>query len=648
MTSPYLFEKGKKTESYITAVEDNPVNNKMFLQNMNNDDIEISNNATKPFISKNDDKNKPDKMNESYGLTAEELAPYGEDRTWKIIRIFLYVLFWLLWLAMVGGIVALILLNPPCSNVREKRNLEWWEKSLIYQIWTPSFKDSDADGLGDFKGINEKLSSLEKINIDTIFPRPFLKINKDDNEVIDYFDVNTEYGNLEDAENLIKSAHDKGIYVIIEIPISVTSNKHIWFKKSSKGSSVENSSYSDFYYWKQNAEKSQYASNYEDTNILYWHKKDKPNSPILNWKSSGLKEAMYEVFKFWIKKGIDGFYLSSPKYIARSLDATKPDFPEIVEVFQELKNEIDNYIQENEDIKDKKIFIFTSADDMTENEKKQLGINGGLDALINYELGNVEKDSKICYKLESTVAGCVNEILSDILIFHNNNPQIVPIWEFGNPSTTRLSTRVQSRLHSEILIMLQMMLPGSNMFYYGDIIGIKNLKNNNEYKNVSQMSAMQWDDTINGGFTQAVNSIIPVQTDIENINWEKQLKNTISPLRMFKRIAKIKKRVDAFKYGKAYVGTRLQQAFTISRFDTDEQRQPIGHVYVCAANFGKETTTLPLDEIPGASSITLKNSQIFALTTKAYETYDVREKVDLSSQSLTIGPQQAIIFKFLV
>uniref|UniRef100_A0A0N5C2H6 alpha-glucosidase n=1 Tax=Strongyloides papillosus TaxID=174720 RepID=A0A0N5C2H6_STREA len=648
MTSPYLYEKGKKTESYINAIEGNPVSDKPFLEKLNNDEIEVQNNAYKPFIPKGNDKNKPEEMNESIGLTAEELAPYGEDRKWRIIRIILYVLFWLLWILMILGIVALILLNPPCANVKEKRDLAWWEKSLIYQIWTPSFKDSDADGLGDFKGITEKLSDLERININAIFPRPFLKVNKDDNEVVDFFDVNPEHGRLEDAENLIKSAHEKDMYFIIEIPISVTSDKHIWFQKSSKGSSVENSSYSDYYYWKQNAEESPYASNYKDTNILFWHKKNHPNYPILNWKSSGLKEAMYEVFKFWIRKGIDGFYLSSPKYIARSLDASSPNFPEIVEVFQELKNEIDTFVQEDDEIKDKKIFIFTSADDMTENEKKQLGVNGGLDALVNYELGNVEKDSKICYKLESTVAGCVNEILSDILIFHNNNPQIVPIWEFGNPSTTRLSTRVTSRLNSEILIMIQMMLPGSNMFYYGDIIGIKNLNEDIKYKNISQKSAMQWDDTTNGGFTQATSSIIPIQSDLKNINWEKQINALVSPLKMFKRIAKIKQRVDAFKYGKAYVGTRVQQAFTLSRFDTNEENVPVGNVYVCAANLGKETATLPLEEIPGTSSITLKNAEIFALTTKAFDKYDVREKVDLSSLSLTLGPQQAIIFKFPV
>uniref|UniRef100_A0A0N5A3K7 alpha-glucosidase n=1 Tax=Parastrongyloides trichosuri TaxID=131310 RepID=A0A0N5A3K7_PARTI len=647
MTSPYLYEKGKKTDSYITAVEGNPVTNKEFLDKINKEEPDLtSNNVDKPFIPKTKNKVKPEEMKESIGLTAEELAPYGEDTTWKAIRIFLYILFWLLWILMILGIFALILLNPSCTNVKEKRNLDWWEKSLIYQMWTPSFRDSDADGLGDFNGINEKLSDLERINIDAIFPRPFLKIDENDKEVVDYFDINSKYGKLEDVENLIKETHSRDMKFIIEVPISVTSNKHIWFEKSSKGSSAENSSFADYYYWKQNAGASPYASNYKDTNILFWHKKDKPNYPILNWKSPELKEAMYKVFKFWINKGVDGFYLSSPKYIARSLDATSPNFPEIVEILQELRNEIDNYIQDLDDFKDKKIFLYTSADDMTEDEKKQLGLNGGLDALVNYELGNIEKDSKICYRLESTVAGCVNEILSDVLLFHNNNPQLVPVWEFGNPAIARVSTRVQSRLHSEILIMIQMMLPGSNLFYYGDIIGMRDFQGTSEYKNASQKGAMQWDDSLNGGFSDATNPLVPIQKDFETVNWYKQISESVSPLRMFKRIAKIKQRVDAFKYGKAYVGSRIKQAFTLSRFDTNAEGVPTGSIYVCAANFGNEETALPLDEIPGATSLNLKNAEIFALTTKAYEKYDVREKIDLSSSSITIGPQQAIIFKF--
>uniref|UniRef100_A0AC35TYG0 Alpha-glucosidase n=1 Tax=Rhabditophanes sp. KR3021 TaxID=114890 RepID=A0AC35TYG0_9BILA len=650
MTSPYLYEKGKKTDSYIAAVEGDslPTKEHILLQDFNDTpDIgdDFKTNKRTPSIKP---KNGIVKDEERFGLTSDQVTDYREDTFWRVFRTFAHVLFWLLWICMLIGILVLILINPTCNGIKSEKEPEWFKKSLIYQMWTPSFRDSNGDGLGDLDGIKEKLANLERIGIDTIFPRPFLAFNKEDNEVTDYFNVSPDFGSLEDAQSLIEKVHASEMKIVIEIPIAVTSIKHIWFEKSSKGSSIENSTYSDYYYWKQNANLSPYATNFKDTNILYWHKKDTPNHPILNWKSSHLKEAMFEVFKFWISKGVDGFYLSSPKYISRSLDATKTDWDNIIDVLQELREIINDYVKETEAVKDKKIFIFTSADEMTEEEKKNIGVNGGLDALVNYELGKVEKDSSICYKMESSIAGCVNEILSDVLLFHNNNPDLVPVWEFGNPYIPRITTRVQSTVHSEILTMLQLMLPGSNLFYYGDIIGMRDFSGESLYSNNTQKAAMQWNDDINGGFSEARIPLVPVHADYAVTNWEKQKHQKSSPLKMFKRIAEIKRRVNAFKLGKAYVGAKIDNAFTLTRFDTKEDGKAKGSVYVCAANFGKKSVDLPLLEIPGATIDLLKESAIVALTTNAYDSYYIRQKVNLESGSLTIGPQQAIIFKFKI
>ncbi|VDM67889.1 unnamed protein product [Strongylus vulgaris] len=120
--------------------------------------------------------------------------------------------------------------------------------------------------------------------------------------------------------------------------------------------------------------------------------------------------------------------------------------------------------------------LFASREEAKEKDKKQL-VKSGLDSVINYELSKVEKNSEICHRTEGTVATCVHEILSDILLFHANNPAVWPQWEFGNQYISRVASRVESRAHAELLLMLQLILPGTNNFYYGDELGMKNLPN---------------------------------------------------------------------------------------------------------------------------------------------------------------------------
>ena len=176
------------------------------------------------------------------------------------------------------------------------------------------------------------------------------------------------------------------------------------------------------------------------------------------------------------------------------------------------------------------------------------------------------------------MAVCVHEILSDVLLFHKNNENILPQWEvrstvisprpfffpFGNPYVSRVATRVGSRTHAELISMLQLMLPGVNNVYYGDELGMRDLAN--DTKIAPQRGAMQWSDGVAAGFSDRENPPIPVHPDFKNINWEvgtaadwartlfkNQYQQSSSPLKMFSKLAKLRQTDETVKHGKTFV-----------------------------------------------------------------------------------------------
>ncbi|KHJ78379.1 hypothetical protein OESDEN_22000 [Oesophagostomum dentatum] len=161
--------------------------------------------------------------------------------------------------------------------------------------------------------------------------------------------------------------------------------------------------------------------------------------------------------------------------------------------------------------------LFASLEDATEGDKKLLAENG-LDTIINRNLAEIKKDGEICGSHEGNVAKCVHGILSDVLRYHEENPSVWPQWELGNQYVSRIASRVDSRAHGELLLMLQLLLPGTNNFYYGDELGMVDLDSDSQVPR--QRGAMQWADAYEGGFTSAEQSQVPINEDYKQYNWE--------------------------------------------------------------------------------------------------------------------------------
>ncbi|VDN42914.1 unnamed protein product [Gongylonema pulchrum] len=149
------------------------------------------------------------------------------------------------------------------------------------------------------------------------------------------------------------------------------------------------------------------------------------------------------------------------------------NWPGIRDVLRDIRHHVDTYAKESPVAKDKQIVLYASRDNAQEDEKKAL-VASGLNSVINYELGNIGKDNKICHHAEGNVAGCVHEILSDVVLFHTTN-DVPAMWEFGNPHLSRIASRVQSQQQAELLTMVQLLLPGTNSIYYGEEIGMLDL-----------------------------------------------------------------------------------------------------------------------------------------------------------------------------
>ena len=115
-----------------------------------------------------------------------------------------------------------------------------------------------------------------------------------------------------------------------------------------------------------------------------------------------------------------------------------------------------------------------SPEPLKEDRKRLLQTDAGLDAIVTTELDNIALSNKICYASENSVAGCTAEIIQDLLVFHSATA-FTPVWEYGNPYIDRISSRVHNKIHAELLMMIQLLLPGASMIYYGDEIGSKNV-----------------------------------------------------------------------------------------------------------------------------------------------------------------------------
>lgn len=217
------------------------------------------------------------------------------------------------------------------ATIVPKKEQKWWHRAIVYQIYPKSFQDTNGDGIGDIKGIIQRLDYIKNLGANTIWLNPIFVSPQDDNgyDIADFYDIDSTFGTLDDVKKLITEAHKRSLKIVFDLVLNHTSDEHAWFQEAKKD---KNSPYHDYYIWekgKKGKEPTNWGSFFggslweynEETDEYYMHLFSK-KMPDLNWNSQKLRQEMYKIANFWTRLGIDGFRMDAIVHLEK--DKTYP------------------------------------------------------------------------------------------------------------------------------------------------------------------------------------------------------------------------------------------------------------------------------------------------------------------------------------
>lgn len=454
----------------------------------------------------------------------------------------------------------------------------WWKETVFYEIYMPSFKDSNGDGIGDFRGIIEKLDYLEHLGINGIWLTPFYKSPKVDNgyDVSDYCSVDADYGTMNDFELFISEAHRRGIKVIADMVLNHTSTEHRWFKESKKS---KDNLCRDYYIWKD--EPNNYESFFsgsaweydEKTKQYYYHKFAKEQAD-LNWTNPKVMEETKKILKFWIDKGVDGFRFDVINFL--TCEGITTDNP------TEDGKQLHKY-----DINQKGIlttlseictFVKSFGDKFLVGEigsdkldvLSQYQNQNILDVVFNFNLGSKKSFNSV--EIFNELVAMDKSMTGLPTLFFSSHDMSRHISRFGE--TTRDIGRAKA------IASLMMTAVGVPFLFEGDelgmidlisasidemndIQGITNYKTAlsqgkspdealavaNESSRDKSRSPIQWNNSRNAGFTTG-KPWLKVNENYREVNTEKELIKSDSLLNTYIKLIELRKTEKALSYGK--------------------------------------------------------------------------------------------------
>lgn len=448
----------------------------------------------------------------------------------------------------------------------------WWHKGVVYQVYPRSFKDSDGDGVGDLRGIIEKLDYLKQLGINAvwvspIYPSPMADFGYD---VSDYTGIHPLFGNMDDFDELLREVHRREMKLILDFVPNHSSNEHPWFLKS--GSSRENPK-RDWYIWKDPAPNGGPPNNWmsvfggsawemdEKTGQYYYHAFLK-EQPDLNWRNPEVQKAMFDAMRFWLKKGVDGFRVDVMWHMIKDEHfRDNPPNPEYNEKMSSFNKVIPAYSTDQDEVHD----IVEKMRDVIEEFDERLLIgeiylpisnlvkyygheNNGAHLPFNFQLLEIPWDAE---KINATI----NEY--EGALPENGWPN----WVLGNHDKSRIATRV-GKEQAGVAAMLLFTLRGTPTVYYGDELGMEDVDIPKEQikdpqalnepgvgkSRDPQRTPMQWDDSKNAGFTKG-DPWLPLSPHYEEQNVKKQWDKEESMLKFHRKLLQIRAAESALHIG---------------------------------------------------------------------------------------------------
>ena len=543
---------------------------------------------------------------------------------------------------------------------------QWWKEAVIYQIYPRSFKDSDGDGVGDLRGIINKLDYIKSLGVNMVWINPIYASPNADNgyDISDYRAIQREFGTNEDFDELLKGLHDRDIKFVMDLVVNHSSDEHEWFKQSR---SSRDNPYRDYYHWwpaekgKPNYRWSFFdpkgeAWKYDSLTDAYYLHYFAQKQPDLNWENPKVRQEVYDIMKYWADKGVDGFRLDAFQFISKDLD-----FPPLPEGYEKevikyygMGPNIHPYIKEMYDQVLSKYDVFAVSEGAGSSFEDAHALvdkdRNELQMAYHFEAGDMVRDLS-GYTLETfkEIHSRWDSAFAEkgwLSVFLANHDKARMVNRFGNPSP-QFRAPSTKMLNTFILSMR-----GTPYCYYGDELGMTNINFDSieQYQDIAAINGyekvkseggdldqymaelkflsrdngrtpMQWDDTENAGFTTG-NPWLPVNSNYREINVEVQQNESNSCLSHFKEMIDLRLKTPALIYG-AYemVEPNHETVYAYTRSYNDQQ-------YLVVLNFSDQT-----------SSIDLSN---FDLSDVSINNYQVLNK---EGSTLNLEPYQAVIFK---
>jgi maltose alpha-D-glucosyltransferase/alpha-amylase len=455
----------------------------------------------------------------------------------------------------------------------------WYKDAVIYQVHVRTFYDSNGDGVGDFRGLAQKLDYLQELGTNAIWLMPFFPspLRDDGYDIADYRSVHSSYGTLDDFKLFLDAAHQRGIRVIIEMVLNHTSDQHPWFQESRAS---RDNPRRDWYVWSEtdtryrgvriiftDTELSNWA--WDPVSKEYYFHRFFSHQPDLNYDNPAVREEMWNIMKFWLEMGVDGFRLDAVPYLVEREGTSCENLPETHVVLKDIRARLDREFPGR--------MLLAEANQWPADLRPYFGDGDEFHMAFHFPLMprmfmglKLEDRKPITEILQQTPA--IPDVCQWCLFLRNHDELTLEMVtdmerdymydEYAKDKGMRLNVGIRRRLaplldndrrRIELMNGLLLSLPGTPIIYYGDEIGMGDNVNLGDRNGVR--TPMQWDGGWNGGFSSADPEALysPLMLNpvygYQAINVQAQKRFDHSLLSWMKRIIRVRKSLPVFGRG---------------------------------------------------------------------------------------------------
>ena len=495
----------------------------------------------------------------------------------------------------------------------------WWKEAVVYQIYPRSFMDSNGDGIGDLRGITDRLDYLQALGIDVIWICPMFKSPNDDNgyDISDYQAIMDEFGNMDDFDDLLAAIHKRGMRLILDLVVNHTSDEHPWFIESR---SSKNNPKRDWYIWRD-GEEDKAPNNWEsifkgsawqkdEASKQYYMHLFSTKQPDLNWENKAVRDAIYKMINWWLDKGIDGFRLDAITHMKKEpglANMPNPKDLKNVPCWDKMMN-VDGVLDYIDDMCK---HTFNHYDIMTVGEANGVSVEQAgqwvgeeqqrLNMIFQFDhlkLWSEDSEAKLdLAKIKGIFSkwqkGLQNAGWNALFLENHDVPRIVSKW--GNTEKYWFESATS-------LAVMYFMMQGTPFIYQGQEIGMTNTQfdhiddfdcvgTKNHYAELLEQgmpeqeilyflsrigrdnsrTPMQWDATKNAGFSSN-QPWLKVNPNYQTINVEEQKKDPNSVFNFYRRLIALRKAEPILVYGDYdLVLEENEQIYAYTRSMDDQQ-----------------------------------------------------------------------------